>query len=182
MLQMISVKLQNYWSDMLCMTIHQVAKMASNRRMSCCSPSSQAIPWFQGYLTCTWIMILAGWVLKNSSTSVPYSALELVWEPKDKVSTCFCVSELQIIDCSALLLRCSLIRACDKVAFRCFDVHNEGCLQHDELFKMYKSLFGAALTDDLIKKIVFKALHDTDLETPGIITPEDFTRVGSVAI
>ncbi|ELU13260.1 hypothetical protein CAPTEDRAFT_165784 [Capitella teleta] len=64
-----------------------------------------------------------------------------------------------------------------QMAFRCFDVHNEGCLQYDELFKMYKSLFGMALPDDTILNLVFTALHESNLETPGMITPEDFTRM-----
>ena len=75
-----------------------------------------------------------------------------------------------------------LIQACAMslpVAFRCFDVHNEGRLKYDELFKMYKSLFGAALNDERILDIVFRALHDTDLETPGVITPVEFNRVST---
>ena len=57
------------------------------------------------------------------------------------------------------------------------DVYDTGVLTHDEMFRIYKLLFGGAMSDDHILDLTFRALKHPDLSKPGEISQEEFFRV-----
>nr|XP_002732196.1 PREDICTED: calcineurin subunit B type 1-like [Saccoglossus kowalevskii] len=62
-----------------------------------------------------------------------------------------------------------------KFLFAVFDMYNEGSIKHDELFRMYKTMFNPALGDDQILNMVTKILDNT--QTPGELSYEEFTEL-----
>ncbi|XP_070568400.1 calcineurin subunit B type 2-like isoform X2 [Ptychodera flava] len=60
-----------------------------------------------------------------------------------------------------------------RILFAMFDMHNENNIKHDELFRMYKTIFNPTLEDDQILKIVSQILEGT--QTPGYITYDEFS-------
>ncbi|XP_077977728.1 calcineurin subunit B-like [Glandiceps talaboti] len=58
--------------------------------------------------------------------------------------------------------------------FTMFDMYNEGNIKHDELFRMYKTIFNPALGDDQILLVVSQLLDSTEI--PGQISYEEFTQ------
>ena len=61
--------------------------------------------------------------------------------------------------------------------FQLVDVYDTGVLTHDEMFRIYKLLFGGAVSDDHILDLTFRALQHPDLNKPGEISQEEFFRV-----
>lgn len=57
------------------------------------------------------------------------------------------------------------------------DVCGAGVLTHDEVFRLYKLMFGAAISDDHILSLTFLALKHPDLIHPGEITKNEFLKV-----
>ena len=57
------------------------------------------------------------------------------------------------------------------------DVYDTGLLTHDEMFRIYKLLFGGAISDDHILDLTFRALQHPDLNKAGEISQEEFFRV-----
>ena len=61
--------------------------------------------------------------------------------------------------------------------FQLVDVYDTGLLTHDEMFRIYKLLFGGAISDDHILDLTFRALQHPDLNKPGEISQGEFFRV-----
>ncbi|XP_074662486.1 calcineurin subunit B-like [Tubulanus polymorphus] len=66
-----------------------------------------------------------------------------------------------------------------KLAFNVLDIHNQGVLRHDEIFRMFKLIFRSALTDNQILDLVLRVLNRGDIETRGMLTYTDFNRLTS---
>ncbi|XP_070190304.1 uncharacterized protein [Littorina saxatilis] len=61
--------------------------------------------------------------------------------------------------------------------FQLVDVYEMGLLTHDEMFRVYKLLFGSAITDDHILDLTYRALQHPDLNRPGEISQDEFFRM-----
>nr|KAG5704988.1 hypothetical protein BaRGS_022830 [Batillaria attramentaria] len=90
--------------------------------------------------------------------------------------------ETQRIHPKSFLSACSLLssktppEAKKTYLFQLVDVYDTGVLTHDEMFRIYKLLFGGAVTDDHILDLTFRALRHPDLNKPGEITRDEFFR------
>ncbi|XP_071114174.1 calcineurin subunit B-like isoform X1 [Haliotis cracherodii] len=61
--------------------------------------------------------------------------------------------------------------------FDMFDVYKTNVFTHDEMFRIYKTLLGSTVTDDVILDLTFRALRHPDLVNEGEITKEEFVKM-----
>jgi Ca2+-binding EF-hand superfamily protein len=67
------------------------------------------------------------------------------------------------------------------VAFRVYDIANDGFIDTEELFTVMKLMVGKSLTDDQIRQIVDKTILEADcLDRDGSISWEEFKRALSL--
>ena len=61
--------------------------------------------------------------------------------------------------------------------FELFNIYGTDVLKHDELYRMYKTLYSNAITDDHILALTYRALDSKFLKTKGEITKEEFVKL-----
>jgi Ca2+-binding EF-hand superfamily protein len=61
--------------------------------------------------------------------------------------------------------------------FEIFNIYGANVLTHDEVFRMFKTLFDAAVSDDHILALTYRALNHKALKKKGEITKEEFIQL-----
>jgi len=61
--------------------------------------------------------------------------------------------------------------------FEIFNIYGTGILTHDELFRIYKTIFSHAISDDHIVALTFRALNHPSLKNKGQITKPEFLKM-----
>ncbi|XP_046563149.1 uncharacterized protein LOC124272054 [Haliotis rubra] len=61
--------------------------------------------------------------------------------------------------------------------FDMFDVYKTNVFTHDEMFRIYKTLLGSAVSDNVILDLTFRALRHPDLANEGEIRKEEFIKM-----
>ncbi|KAL3881177.1 hypothetical protein ACJMK2_027634 [Sinanodonta woodiana] len=61
--------------------------------------------------------------------------------------------------------------------FKLFDKEDKNVLRHDHMFRLYKTLFGNAMSDDHILALTFHFLGNPSLANEGEITLAEFSKM-----
>lgn len=63
------------------------------------------------------------------------------------------------------------------VAFKIYDIDNDGLISGNELFQVLKMMVGSNLTDTQLQQIVEKTVSEADSDGDGKISFEEFQSV-----
>ena len=63
------------------------------------------------------------------------------------------------------------------VLLKCLLVDNEDHLDYEVMYRLYKTLYDQALSDQQILQLTLQSLHHPDIENTGFITKTEFQKV-----
>ncbi|KAK3091264.1 hypothetical protein FSP39_018424 [Pinctada imbricata] len=61
--------------------------------------------------------------------------------------------------------------------FEMFNIYGTGILKHDEVFRLYKTLYSNAISDDHILALTYRVLDSPKLAKKGEITKDEFMKL-----